>query len=78
LCTQIPIAQHRDDDVMPICEQHSGDVDELARRTLDREPSAVDDWPHVVDDDAPTVSRQSKAVSRQSRVVSRQSTTVDC
>jgi hypothetical protein len=57
LCTQVSITQYPDHNIVPIREQHGGDVDELARCALDREPAAVNDRPYFVDHDAPAECR---------------------
>ena len=70
LCTQVPIAQHSDDDVMPVREQHGGDVDELARRALDRESAAVHRRAHLIDDNS--------SADRRLSTVDCRLLTVDC
>jgi hypothetical protein len=42
---------------MPVGKQHGSDVDEFARRALDRELAAVNNRPHFIDHNTATVDR---------------------
>ena len=48
----MPVAKHRDDEVVPVSENGGFDVDSLADRSFDRESAAVDFGVDALDHDA--------------------------